>query len=186
MRISPPTLASRLKATVQASAESSMVLVTAEFATQFRSIPTDGRTNMVQDPKRNWVYHLTYPDGKYESWDTKIPRAVAPGLAITFRGKQVQYLGHKNKKQPRIAAAISEGATIKRQTDSPPEVCLIDINRVIKICGFKKSFIYEQPGFPEPIRLGTSRRSSVRWIESEIVQWVNELVAKRSMSPAVK
>ena len=57
---------------------------------------------------------------------------------------------------------------------------LITLARVTEIIGFKKSFVYEQPDFPEPIRLGSSRRAAVRWVEAEVVAWAAKLMARRS------
>ena len=73
---------------------------------------------------------------------------------------------------------------MRRQSDDPPEVSLIDIQRVMRISGFGRSFIHAHPSFPAPVRLGTSRRAASRWIESEVVRWVNDLAAQRAISRA--
>ena len=35
------------------------------------------------------------------------------------------------------------------------------------------------PDFPAPVRLGTSRRSAARWIESEVIRWATDLASNR-------
>ena len=50
----------------------------------------------------------------------------------------------------------------------------------MSIIGFAKSFIYAQPDFPEAVRWGHSRRSAVRWVESEILAWCEKHMARRS------
>ena len=69
---------------------------------------------------------------------------------------------------------------VERASEDPPVIQLIDIERVMSIVGFAKSFIYSQPDFPEPVRLGSSRRAAVRWVASEVELWVQKLMAKRS------
>jgi predicted DNA-binding transcriptional regulator AlpA len=61
---------------------------------------------------------------------------------------------------------------------------LHNLQRMRLICGFKKSFIYEREDFPRPIRLGTSQRSAVRWIEHEVVEWVCGRAAARDLTLA--
>jgi len=189
MKVPKRDEANRLKAIVQAAPEKCMVLVTAENAHHFKTVPQDGRTYFVQDPRRPWVYHVTYPSGESIRMDDRKP---PPNWCITTSAlrndeKRIQrHKRHAKKGASRTADKLSVGLTIQRQTDDPPVVCLIDINRVMRICGFKKSFIYEQLDFPTPVRFGTSRRSSVRWVESEIIFWVNELTSKRISSEACR
>ncbi|MBB1076379.1 AlpA family phage regulatory protein [Rhodoferax sp. 4810] len=159
------------------------VLVSAEYAKHFKPAPQDGRTYVVADPRRPGVLHFTYPDGRYKCDDGKSPPTVG-GIPIVIHPKRVFYSDRKNGKRTRLAHKVCAKATVVRQDSTPPEICLIDIHRVTRITGFKKSFIYAQPDFPEPVRLGASRRSSVRWIEAEILGWVRDLVSKRNGNQA--
>lgn len=168
----------RLKTVIQSAPAGSYVFVTQQYAEYFTAPPSDGRTYVVEDPRRPHVFHFTYPDGRYKCIDDKSQLTVG-GIPIVIHPKRVFYSDRKNGKRTRLAHKVCAKATVVRQDDTPPEIRLIDIHRVMRITGFKKSFIYEQPDFPEPVRLGTSRRSSVRWLESEIFQWVNALLTKR-------
>ena len=76
------------------------------------------------------------------------------------------------------------GIPIEREPEDPPAIRLIGIERVMAIVGFQKSFIYAQPDFPEAVRLGTSRRSAVRWVEAEVLAWCYRLMARRSTARA--
>ncbi|BCO26952.1 hypothetical protein MIZ03_1839 [Rhodoferax lithotrophicus] len=155
------------------------VLVGAEYAKHLKPAPQDGRTYVVEDPRRPDVLHFTYPDGSYKRVDGKTSPTVG-SISIVIHPKRVFYSDRKNGKRTRLAHKVCAKATVVRQDDAPPELSLIDIHRVKRITGFKKSFIYAQPDFPEPVRLGTSRRSSVRWIEAEILGWVRDLISKRN------
>ncbi len=168
----------RLKTVIHSAPVGCVVYVTQQYAEYFTAPPSDGRTYVVEDPRRHYVLHFTYPDGRYKCDDGKSPPIVG-GIPIVIHPKRVFYSDRKNGKRTRLAHKVCAKATVVRQDDAPPELCLIDIHRVMRITGYKKSFIYEQPDFPEPVRLGTSRRSSVRWLESEIFHWVNALLTKR-------
>nr|WP_282598179.1 AlpA family phage regulatory protein [Acidovorax sp. JG5] len=75
---------------------------------------------------------------------------------------------------------LTVGVPIEREPEDPPAIRLIGIERVMAIVGFQKSFIYAQPDFPEPVRLGPSRRSAVRWVEAEVLAWCEKLISRRS------
>ena len=157
----------------------SLIIVSAAYAKHFKPAPKDGHTYMVQDPMRPWVHHMTKPDGTYVVLDKTCPR-------IAVEKKRTKYLnGKPKKKAPRHAAKLTVGVTLERQPEEPPVIRLIGIDRVMEIVGFKKSFIYEQPDFPEPIRLTSSRRGAVRWVSSEVELWVQKLMAKRSTAAAI-
>ena len=161
------------------SYDAPVVWVGPEYAKHFKPAPQDGRTYVVQDPRRPHLCHWTYPDGRYECVNTNSPPKV--GFAnFATNPKRLVPGDRGNGKRTRLVHKVSAKAKVVRQDDTPPSICLIDIHRVMRITGFKKSFIYEQVDFPEPVRLGTSRRSSVRWVESEIYQWVSALLSKRN------
>lgn len=161
------------------SSECSMVFVSPEYAHKYKSVPKDGRTYIVADPHRKHVLHWTYPDGTYECTEKATYPHDVPGMALTIHAKRVKGQPSRKKKRPRIADEFIGGSIAQCPSDNPPAICLIDINRVMRITGFRKSFIYEQSNFPAPVRLGATQRSAVRWIEAEIYQWVNALAAKR-------
>lgn len=172
--------ASRHKFALQAAPENCMVWVSAKHAKYFNPVPKDQRTYIIEDPRRRGLLHWNFPDGTYEcKEDITYPYKV-PGLPLTFHQKRVKGQGFRKTKRPRVAEEFNNVSTFQHQTDDPPVVCLIDINRVIRICGFKKSFIYEQVGFPQPVRLGVSKRSSVRWVEAEVIQWVQDMIQARN------
>ena len=154
-----------------------MVWVGPEYAKHFKQPPNDGRTYIVQDPHNPHLCHWTHPDGKYECRNTNSVPKVGASKSTTG-AKRIFRRDRANNKGKRVASEFGSNAIV-RPHDAPLSICLIDIHRVMRITGFKKSFIYEQVDFPEPVRLGTSRRSSVRWVESEIYQWVSALLSKR-------
>ena len=159
--------------------DAEVVWVGAQYAKHFKPAPQDGRTYAVQDPRRAHLCHWTYPDGRYECVDSNDPPKV--GFAnFATKPKRVFPRDWANGKRLRLAHKVGSNATVIGQDNAPPAICLIDIHRVMRITGFKKSFIYEQVDFPQPVRLGTSRRSSVRWVESEIYIWVRALMSERS------
>lgn len=174
--------AARLKTAVQNAPAGCMVYVAKQYATYFTSPPCDGRTYMVEDLRRHGILHVTYPDGTYERREVGVCRNNnLPGQWKKPHDKRAKRKWLM-KKGSRLACDFGTGMAVPGATDTPPAFCLIDIHRVMRITGFKKSFIYEQVDFPEPVRLGTSRRSSVRWVEAEILAWVSALMSKRSRS----
>jgi prophage regulatory protein len=60
---------------------------------------------------------------------------------------------------------------------------LIDLPEVTRKTGLKRTAIYERMAsghFPKPCKLGTASR----WLESEIDQWIDQLVAERDSQKA--
>ncbi len=179
MRVTKRDELDRIYSAIRTGPANCHVLVSAEFARYFKKVPKDGRTYIVEDPNRTGVQHWTYPDGTYVRMERKVYPYKIPELNLTFFGKRVKGEVRKKAGKPRTAESLSATHATKTPSEALPTICLIDINRVMRICGFKKSFIYDQVNFPQPIRLGTSRRSAVRWVESEVIQWVQELAGKR-------
>jgi prophage regulatory protein len=62
---------------------------------------------------------------------------------------------------------------------------LIPRCRVCEITGLKRSALYERIGrgeFPKPVRIGSA---AVRWVESEVVAWVElQIAASRGVRNA--
>lgn len=134
------------------------------------------RTYIVQELRRPWICHVTYPNGDYKRIDTGT--ASRKGLRGAVGNLPLKVARGRNG---RSAARLAEvDASYTSPTDRP-ELCLIGLNRVMQITGFKKTFIYDQLalGFPAPVRLGDSRRAAARWIEAEVFQWVRQLADKR-------
>lgn len=177
MKTSPE--ADRLNAYLCALRQPCTVLVSASHASHFKPAPKDGHTYIVQDPARPWVHHWIRPDGTHVVLDKKQSQQ-CPGFSgkVTVRTKDLS--GKARKKAPRYSTLLTVGIPIEREPDLPPAIRLIGIERVMAIVGFAKSFIYAQPDFPEPVRLGSSRRSAVRWIEAEVLAWCEKLMARRS------
>lgn len=173
--------ARRLWEAVNAAPKNCLVYVTASHAKHFQSLPRDGHTYMVQDPYRASVVHCTKPDGSYTRLDTRNAgnaQQASMLVEVNVKGKPRR----SRKKAGRVIDnSILMSATTASAADTPA-ICLIDINRVMRICGFKKSFIYEQANFPKPVSLGTSRRSASRWIEAEVVAWAQDLANNRESS----
>ena len=170
----------RLKTAIRAVGRGCMVLVGKDQAHHFQQVERDGNTYVVQDPRHEGVYHLTRADGTYVRLDSKRSDQMS-GAAPTVK-VEVHVKGRSRtikKKVIRLADQLNTAIPVRAQLEDTPSVCLIDINRVMRICGFKKSFIYEQPDFPAPVRLGTSRRSAARWIESEVIRWATDLASNR-------
>ena len=173
--------ARRLWAAVNAAPKNCLVYVTASHAKHFQSLPRDSHSYMVQDPHTPSVVHWTKPDGSYTRLDNRNAgngQRTSMLVEVNVKGKPRR----SRKKAGRVVDSnILMSATTASAADTPA-ICLIDINRVMRICGFKRSFIYDQPGFPKPVSLGTSRRSASRWIEEEVVAWAQDLANKREGS----
>lgn len=170
--------ARRLWEAVNAAPKNCLVYVTASHAKHFQSLPRDGHTYMVQDPYTASVVHRTKPDGSYSRLDTRnAGNAQKASMLVEVNVKGKPRLSRKKAGRV-IDSSLLMSATTASAADMPA-ICLIDINRVMRISGFKRSFIYDQPGFPKPVSLGTSRRSASRWIEAEILAWAQDLANKR-------
>jgi predicted DNA-binding transcriptional regulator AlpA len=171
---------------VAATPQKTTVLVTGQYSSHFRSLPSDGRVYIIQDPRRPWVHHVTHANGAYTRIDDKNPRIhVTVRLIRNGKKHSLQNKYAQKPKQRQIEECIPT-ATELSAGELP--IQMIDLKRVMQITSFRKSFIYEQMGidFPMPIRLGNSRRSAARWVQSEVVAWVNALIAKRTATSTNK
>lgn len=167
-----PTLRRDLiMARIAQSPAGTLVLVSAEYAALFKPVPQDGRRYIVQDPVRPSLHHDVSADGSHTILD---PHRYAVPVHIRHHD------GTPVKKPPRYASRLTVSCAPPLAPDTPPPLRLITLARVTEIIGFKKSFVYEQPDFPEPIRLGSSRRAAVRWVEAEVIAWAAKLMARRS------
>jgi predicted DNA-binding transcriptional regulator AlpA len=163
---------------LRATTEKCTVIVSAAYARQFRPVPKDGNCYIVQDPNRLSVYHWIRADGAHIVLDPK-----KCGVQVEVRVKR-----HDAKppaQSSRNAEKLAQRAFLQRPPATPPAICLIDINRVMLITGFKKSFIYARADFPAPVSLGSSRRAASRWIESEVIAWVHSLVLQRTTPKSI-
>jgi len=176
--------AARLETAVLQSPIGITVYVAEMYAAYYTTPPRSGRTYCVRDQLRKNVCHWTFPDGTYECHDAAGQIGKAPISIVTVRKKKVKPADDWKPSKQRLARQFTKGKAIKGQSDAPPEICLIDIERVMRITGYGKSFIYDRKDFPQPVKLGESQRSSVRWIESEVIEWVQNLANKRAASVA--
>lgn len=188
MKVPKHQQTSRLHAAIRTAGQNLLVVVGKEHAEHFKAVPKDGNTYIVQDPLHPSVHHMTRRDGSYVCLDgnhgTK-RTGVADGTTMVKVDVHIKGRTRKvAKKAHRIASEISASVAARRQQDTPPEISLIDIHRVMLISGFGRSFIHAHPTFPTPVRLGSSRRAASRWIESEVVRWANDLAAQRSATRA--
>ena len=174
-----PPEADRLKACLRALPQPCTVLVSASHASHFKPAPKDGHAYIVQDPMQPWVHHWMRHDGTHVVLDKKQSQR-CPGFSGKVSVHVKDLTGKARKKAPRYSTLLTVGIPIEREPEDPPAIRLIGIERVMAIVGFQKSFIYAQPDFPEAVRLGTSRRSAVRWVEAEVLAWCDRLMARRS------
>ena len=187
----PGVGASSVASTLAAMPKGSLVFVSADYAKHFKPVPKDGHTYLVQDPERLWVHHMLQPDGTHIVLDKKKQPLRCPGFSGKVSVHVKDMTGKAKKKAPRYSTLLTVGVPIEREPEDPPAIRLIGIERVMAITGFQKSFIYAQPDFPEPVRLGPSRRSAVRWVEAEVLAWCEKLIshrstaAKRATSPSL-
>ena len=177
--------ASRLKSNIQRTPKDYVVYVAKEHARHFAVPPSDGHIYVVEDPRRRGVLHWTHPDGTYACHEKRTYPYKVPGLPLTHYGKRVKSKPTK-RKGSRFARDFGMGANVQGASDAPPVISLIDINRVMRITGFKTSFIYERADFPKPVKLGETPRSPVRWLESEVFAWCETLLSKRDTNTLSK
>ena len=154
------------------------VLVSSELSSFFKPVPKDGRTYIVQDGLKPSIHHLVRPDGSHDVLDKK-PTQSCPGYSGKVSVHVKDLSGKAKKKSPRYSTRLTLGTPIEREPDTPPAIQLIGLDRVIEMVGFQRSFIYSQPDFPPPIRLGSSGRAAVRWVAHEVEFWVRKHMAKR-------
>ncbi len=173
-----PLQAEQIKIYLRTLSVSRTVWVTLPYSKYFKPVPKDGHTYVVQDTERPSVYHCIKPNGAYIVLDNKQPKN-GPGCVGKIKVSVKDLTGKVKKKAPRYSTKLTLGTSIEREPDTPPTIQLIGLERVIKTVGFKKSFIYSQPDFPSPIRLGSSRRAAVRWVAHEVEAWVQKQMAKR-------
>eukprot|EP01030_Chromulinospumella_sphaerica_P009500 gene9500-9309_t len=132
MKVPKHQQASRLHAAIRTAGQNLLIVVGKEHAEHFKAVPKDGNTYIVQDPLHPSVHHMTRRDGSYVD------------VHIKGRARKVAQKAH------RIASEISASVATRRQQDTPPEISLIDIHRVMLISGFGRSFIHAHPTFPVP------------------------------------
>lgn len=175
-----PPQVEQIKTYLRTLPEPRTVWVTLPYAKYFKPVPKDGHTYVVQDSERQSVYHCIKPNGAHIVLDKKQPQS-GPGFVGKIKVSVKDLSGKVKKKAPRYSTKLTLGAPIEPQPDTPLTIQLIGLKRVIETVGFQKSFIYSQPDFPPPIRLGSSRRAAVRWVAHEVEAWVQKQMAKRGI-----
>jgi predicted DNA-binding transcriptional regulator AlpA len=140
------------------------VLVSAEFAMYVNPPPLDGNTYIIENPRRPWLKHVSCPRLGVFTLDTR-KQKLKPRLSTNFS----------------VEALQSDPTDVHSKRSDQLPVKLIRLQTVLEMIGRGKSYVYEHAGidFPSPIKSGTSRRASSRWLESEVVAWVNRQASNR-------
>lgn len=165
--------ANRLWKIIDAAPTECSVYVPARYATHFQSPPRDGRVYFVQDPRKPSVLHRTSGDGVY----TRLDHEKIPGQRPLSMRVEVHVKGKPRPKRKGPLPTVGVCAVMAKEiSEEALQICLIDIKQVMRICGFSRSFIHDRADFPKPYRLGNAQRSASRWVEAEIVAWVEQLI----------
>jgi predicted DNA-binding transcriptional regulator AlpA len=188
MHSSDPHTFKQLYAQIVAS-NAKLIIVEGAHQHLFTPPPNDGRKYVVKDNQRPEVYYITHQDGRCECMDlsdarfrvkvsTSVRRFTAEGYA-KHQAAMRQQTQHPNHPQRRKKALKN------RQADSYVQghasVRLIKLTQVIAMTGFGKSFIYDCPNFPSAVKWGHSRRAAARWVESEVIAWMQALIDTRQI-----
>lgn len=91
-------------------------------------------------------------------------------------------LSHTNQKYQVIRAAST--STIPINTAGPT---LISMDKVCEMLGVQRTFVNERVAsgdLPKPIKFGTSKRAAIRFVLSEIQDYIARLAAERHLSGA--
>ncbi len=129
------------------------------------------------------VLHQINATGKYErivvSEKFKITRRVTH-----YTGQQwVQYQQRQTQSHPKHHKKKHGARHVAQLGNTPTKKSLISLKKVIDIVGFNKTFIYSRVDlnqFPQPVKLGNSRRAASRWVEEEVMAWVENLISNRT------
>lgn len=129
------------------------------------------------------VLHQIDANGKYERIDVsekiKITRRVTH-----YTGQQwVQYQQQQTKSHPKHHKKKRGARHVAQLGNTSAKKRFISLNKVIDIVGFNKTFIYSHVDlnqFPQPVKLGNSRRAASRWVEEEVMAWVDNLISSRT------
>lgn len=148
----------------------STVYVKAEHAHHFRRPPRDGNLYVVEDPKQRGVLHWTSREGVY----TRLTLTDPPRVRI--EPKKVKGATTQVRSISQLPPSVAPESA---QESDPLPVRLINLERVMLMTGFSKSFLYERKDFPKPLKLGKSKRDASRWLEAEVLAWINKLAASR-------
>lgn len=70
------------------------------------------------------------------------------------------------------------------QADFQPAIKLLKAQQVTQMVQLSRTSIHTIPDFPKPVRLGTTMQAGSRWIESEIIDWINARAARRNKASA--
>lgn len=128
------------------------------------------------------VLHQIDANGKYERIDVsekiKITRRVTH-----YTGQQwAQYQQRQTQSHPKHYKKKYGVRHVVQLGNTPAKKRFISLKKVIDIVGFNKTFIYSRVDlnqFPQPVKLGNSRRAASRWVEEEVMAWVDNLISSR-------
>lgn len=129
------------------------------------------------------VIHQINANGKYERIDVsgkiKITRRVT-----NYTGQQwAQYQQNQTKSHTKHHKKKRGVRHVAQLGNTPAKKRFISLKKVIDIVGFNKTFIYSRVDlnqFPQPVKLGNSRRAASRWVEEEVMAWVENLISSRT------
>jgi predicted DNA-binding transcriptional regulator AlpA len=129
------------------------------------------------------VLHQVDANGKYERIDVsekiKITRRVTH-----YTGQQwARYKQRQTKSHPKHHKKKHGARHLAVLGNTPTKRRFISLKKVIDIVGFNKTFIYSRVDlnqFPQPVKLGNSRRAASRWVEEEVIAWVENLISSRT------
>jgi predicted DNA-binding transcriptional regulator AlpA len=165
---------------VVAQTKPSMIFVGKEYAHLTDSLRAPGRTIVTEDPRRNWLSHVNHANGRYTKRDEKNPQIQVSTCVIRNGTKAYIPIKYAAKPLPR---QIEELKMRVSEVDHGTLPVLINLQKVIQLTGFQKSYLYEQQtlsNFPRPIRFGTSRRAASRWLLTDVLAWVQTQIDKRT------
>ena len=67
---------------------------------------------------------------------------------------------------------------------------LLGLKAVMEMTGLSKTTIYTlKNGFPQPVKIhgaGATSQSGSRWVEAEVIEWIQSLISLRDMSRGAK
>jgi predicted DNA-binding transcriptional regulator AlpA len=146
-----------------------------------------GRQCYAHDQTNPRVIHYWDQTGRYErqqlsDFEQKLRLATANANSENH-GKRSHGLRQKTTSwpanHPMRHRVLAKTRRIEQLAQRGETLRLIQLKEVCLVTGFGKTFIYDSKDFPKPVKLGDSRRAAARWVESEVVAWVQALMSNR-------
>lgn len=176
----------KLYAQIQATG-ATHVCLEARYQHLFSPAPADGRVYMFPDMDDPNMAYLSNEAGQYERLDR-----VEASVRLLSRKTAIQTTPHELVRRKHSVYGVRHKHKRIRRDEQlknfTPSMRLISLKKVIEIVGFNKTFIYAQVElhqFPLPVKLGHSRRAASRWVEEEVIEWVENLMSSRASKASV-